>query len=103
MSTLYPKLPVEPLDRNGHYPDSLHDLPNGTCPVCKVHWTTIRSYAGSCAFHSDMHKLAIPPFPHLAYACGGIWRDIGSGYWEGKCWAMKTRQLLLHLVVEDDT
>lgn len=40
-----------------------------------------------------------PYKPHIAYACGGIWSDDGSGYWNGRCWAPK-KQLELQLQEE---
>jgi hypothetical protein len=93
MSTLYPRLPVEPQEMG--YPAALHELDNGKCPVCKRHWITIRSYEGGCAEYGSVWKDFTLPYPHVQYSCGGVWRDWGDGYWEGKCWAGKSQKFIV--------
>ena len=102
MSTLYPSLPSEPTyinDGGWEWPEWVKDKGSG-CPVCGAEWRTSRPL--TLQPHSiDKEKYHdIPSYPHFSFACGGIWRDLGEGFWGGKCWAKKKQ---LELTLTEDT
>jgi hypothetical protein len=96
MNTAYIEVPAYPLTDN-HYPGALRPLKTGQCIHCKARWTTARGYDGEGLTHpSYAQDIPIPPYPHIAYLCGGIWREV-DGVWVGKCWASRNLQLTLAL------
>ena len=100
MSTLLPKVPVEPLRDDG-WPHSIINLRHGACLVCGARWTSYKTYAGVGNLREDGDSYQGRDYPHLAYLCGAVWRDIGNGYWEGQCCAPKTKQLTLNLEADE--
>lgn len=101
MSTLLTKVSVEPLRDDG-WPLSIVNMPHATCSVCGARWTTYTTYEGYSNKRQADDELDGRDYPHLAYLCGAVWRDIGNGCWEGQCPAPKTRQLTLTLIAEDE-
>jgi hypothetical protein len=101
VSTLLPTIPVEPLNA-GRYPRAMDQYHYGHCQVCRAEWCSFRAYGKASDFNQNgIPVSAVPSYPHIAYKCGAIWRDIGNGYWEGQCCAPKTKQLTLNLEADE--
>lgn len=107
MSTLYPAVPSLPVHHN--WPHAIFSGPNGGysfCPVCNAKWVCDRNLGGVINWEDDVEDCdrddaQVLPYPHIAFDCGGVLRDLGYGYWGGKCWATKT-QLTLQLTEETE-
>jgi hypothetical protein len=104
MSTMYPSLPSLPLNDKGNWPQAYierHVNVRDFCPICKAEWISSHCLTELLSSrYEDVHGPP-PPFPHKRYACGGIYRDTGDGYWRGQCLAPKTRQLELTLTEDE--
>ncbi len=99
-SAIYPKLPAKPIGSHG-LPVAFEKLPeNGKCPCCKQSWLYYAKYGGGRIDNTYpdgvvKHNFPMPDYPHLRYACGGIWAEL-DGFWEGRC-RRKAKQLILPL------
>lgn len=89
MSSFYPEIPTSNYcyTKFPRLPDGRHCSP---CPVCQAHeisWRDLTSKGRSS--EGCNHE-----YPHIEFACGGIYREVAPGIWGGKCWARKEQQLL---------
>jgi hypothetical protein len=106
----YPELPSHPTGDDVPYSIKAWKGPHDNaswCPICGMRWYAHRNVDGKeyqnsnsgetyNVWQSLMDKM---PYPHIRYGCGGAWRDLGDGYWGGRCWATKT-QLVLEFAEE---
>lgn len=103
----YPDLPCEPRPSATSWPNSVTDFRSshgdvfGSCPHCRA------EYIAYCIGGEPFHKVLVNSSvwrrnDHIEYTCGGVWQDMGNGYWSGKCWARKTNQLSLALIAEEE-
>jgi hypothetical protein len=96
-------------ERSGEFwPALLPDQPwanaFGSCPICDAYYTSY--FRLSCG---TRHQSGIPPeslkgVDHLAYQCGGVWKEMPDkpGFWGGKCGNRRLlRQRLLEFVFSD--
>jgi hypothetical protein len=96
MLKAYRSIPHEPLDKYGHWPLPLA-LVNAHCCECGAEYTTWHTSSGERG--SGVVPFSdIPDYPHLAYTCGGGWRQVYD-HWEGFCGVPKTRQLEIEFTV----
>ncbi len=101
MSQYYKPIPLA-MDKAGRYPEEVHR--NIHCPVCGVWFLSCRSYNGDCNFDSNkIDRADVPAYPHIEYCCGGMYRDLGHGCWEGRCGGDRTKQLELTLTADEET
>lgn len=103
MGQSYPTVPTYPLETAGQIPQAVNsyrsaDNSNATwCPICGKKYSSWRGVDGSSGAGGDPY-VEPPPFPHIAYQCGGIWRDVG-GVWSGRCMA-PVKQLVIEFAEE---
>ncbi len=89
MGQSYPDVPAEPLDTSRELPNAINLFRTATnrnanyCPICGERYVTWHGLDGG----GSPGTPPPPNFPHIAYGCGGVWRDVGGGVWSGRCMA----------------